>query len=243
MTESPDLLGEPIASAADAAARRDDVVAHVREHAGKLAYELARLQGGDYGRRSFKTEGGEWTVKYEAGDLEFLRFEGRAGRDVYVVSTKQPPEPEALAAAMQHYPDLVDAFNEYVESLEDVLDDVPEDVPDIASVEHVVAERDRLLSRVDDAADEMAAQLHRIEGDDYGTYAATVDGTRWELKRDVDRASYVRVGGEGGVYLVSQYGPPSVTDVRRHVTGFRGFVDAFNDEIASLHGDLDDVEL
>ncbi|GGL47671.1 hypothetical protein [Halocalculus aciditolerans] len=243
MTESPDLDVPAVASAEDAAARRDEVVAWVREHAGKMAYELARLQGGDYGRRSFKTEGGEWTVKYEAGELEFLRFEGRAGRDVYVVSTQQPPEPEGVAAAMKHYPDLVAAFNEHVASLEHVLDDVPDDVPEIASAEAVVAERDRLLSPVEEAADEMAAQLHRVESDDYGTYAATVNGTRWELKRDVDRASYVRVGGEGGVYLVSQYGPPSVSDTRRHAAGFRDFVDAFNDEIASLHADLDDVEL
>ena len=231
-----------VTETADAVERRDEVVASVTEHAGRIARELALLQGGDYGQSSFGTDAGEWTVKYEGGDLEFLRFEG-AGLDVYVVSTKQPPDPEDLAAAMADYDGLVAAFNEYVESLAGVLDDVESDVPEVASAEGVVAERDRLLAPVEAAADEMAAQLHRVEGGDYGSFAATVDGTRWELKREVDQASYVRVGGEGGVYLVSQYGAPAARDVRRHVGGFGGFVEAFNDEVAALHDDLATVEL
>jgi len=103
----------------------------VRQHAGQAARELARLRGGDYGRESFNTDGGEWTLKYEAGDIEFLRFEGRAGVDVYVISTQQPPEPEPLATAMAHYADFVAAFNDYVRGLDGVLDDVPTDFPDV----------------------------------------------------------------------------------------------------------------
>jgi hypothetical protein len=41
----------------------------------------------------------------------------------------------------------------------------------------------------------MAGELHRYEMDEYGTFAARVDGTRWELKREGSRTSYLRVGG------------------------------------------------
>ncbi|GGM56978.1 hypothetical protein J2752_000934 [Halarchaeum rubridurum] len=233
----------PVPTADAAAAERDRVVARVREHAGRLARELARLQGGDYGRRTFRVEGGEWTLKYEAGDLDFLRFEGRAGLDVYVVSTKTDPEIPDLAAAMDHYEAFVAAFADYVDSLGGVLDGVPETVPDVASTGDVAAERDRLVSRMREAADRMAAELHRVEPTEYGTFAATVEGTRWELKREADRASYVRAGGEGGVYLVSQYAPPSPGDVRTYAPGFRGFVEAFNAEVDELGDALDGVEL
>ncbi|MFB6077520.1 MAG: hypothetical protein ABEJ80_00905 [Halarchaeum sp.] len=230
-------------SADDAAAARDDVAARVREHAGRLARELARLQGGDYGRRTFRVDGGEWTLKYEAGDVDFLRFEGRSGLDVYVVSSKAAPDPDDLAAAMAHYPALVDAFAEYVAAREDVLDGVPDEFPPVASTGDIAAERDRIVARIRETADRMAAELHRVEPTDYGTFSATVDGTRWELKRDVDTVSYLRVGGEGGVYLVSQYAPPAPGDVREYAPRFAGFVDAFNDEIAELGDSLDGVEL
>jgi hypothetical protein len=219
--------------------RREEVVERVRQHAGQTARELARLQGGDYGRETFRTEGGEWTLKYEAGDLEFLRFEGQAGVDVYVISTQQPPEPKPLATAMAHYADFVVAFNDYVRGLDGVLDDVPE----VASGASVVETRDRIVARIRAAADGMAATLYRVEGTEYGTFAASVEGTRWELKREADSAAYVRVGGEAGVYLVSQYGAPSARDVRAYAEGFRGFVAAFDEDVASLADDLDAVSL
>ena len=230
------------ASGADVAGERDRVAARVREHAGRLAGELARLQGGDYGRRTFRTEGGEWTLKYEAGDVEFLRFEGRSGLDVYVVSAKAAPDPAELARAMDHYGAFVSAFADYVDSLAGVLDGVPEEFPEVASTSAVAAERERVVARIRETADRMASELHRVEPTEYGTFDARVDGTRWELKREVDRASYVRVGGEGGVYLVSQYAPPSPGDVREHAPGFAGFVAAFNDAVAELGDALDGVE-
>lgn len=223
--------------------RRDEVVARVRDHAGRLARELALLQGGDYGRRTFRVDGGEWTVKYEGGDLQFLRFEGRSGLDVYVVSTQQPPDPAELAAALAHYDDLVAAFNDYVRGLDGVLDDAPTEFPAVTSAERVVAERDRLVERIRGVADRMAATLHRVESTEYGTWAARVNGARWELKREADRASYLRVGGEGGVYLVSQYEPPSARDLREHAGDVPALVDAFNDELADLGDSLDDLEL
>ena len=72
------------------AERRDEVVAEVREHAGRIAYELARLQGGEYGRERFETDAGEWTVKHEAGELAFLKFDATHGPEVYVVSRIRP---------------------------------------------------------------------------------------------------------------------------------------------------------
>ncbi|QLC33079.1 hypothetical protein EFA46_002260 [Halarchaeum sp. CBA1220] len=240
MTEG---LDADVPSAEATAAERDAVAARVREHAGRLAYELARLKGGDYGRRTFRTDGGEWTLKYEAGDVDFLRFEGRSGLDVYVVSSKADPDAGELATAMEHYDEFVAAFEEYVASLAGVLDGVPEEFPPVASTGEVAAERDRIVSRIEDAADRMAAELHRVEPTEYGTFTATVDGTRWELKREAASASYVRAGGEGGVYLVSQYAPPSPGDVREYAPGFRGFVEAFNAEVAELSDSLDGVEL
>ncbi|WP_436907592.1 hypothetical protein [Halosimplex marinum] len=228
---------------ADAAAdRRDEVVAAVTDHAGRIARELARLQGGDYGTREFDTDRGTWTLKYEAGDVQYLRFEGR-GADTYVVSTQQPPDPEELAAAMADYDAFVESFNDYVRSLDGVLDDAADDLPEIESVDSVVEARERILSRMREACDQMAQQLHRVEGNDYGTFSARVGSSRWELKWEEGRASYLRVGGEGGVYLLSQYQPPAPKDLRAHADDFSGFVDAFNEHVQEISESLDTVEL
>lgn len=240
MTE---LTDEEVASTEDAAAERDELVARVTDHAGTIARQLALLQGGDYGQRTFDTDDGEWTLKYEAGAIQYLRFDGGPGGETYVVSTKQPPEPEALAAAMADYDAFVESYNEYVASLDGVLDDVDADFPEVASTESVVAQRDRVLNRIRDAADRMALECSRYEGDEYGTFSARVSGTRWELKWDQDGASYLRVGGEGGVYLLSQYEAPSARDVRRLADDFEGFVEAYNDHVEDLDADLSNVSL
>jgi hypothetical protein len=239
MTELFDLSVE---DADEAAERRDEVVARVRSHAGEIARELARLQGGDYGKRTFETGDGEWTVKYEAGDLQFLLFEG--GRsETYVVSTHQPPDPEALAEAMTDYEAFVKSFNRYVESLDGVLDEVPADFPRVASTDSVVAERERILGRVREVCDQIARQLARYEGGEYGTYATRVGGNRWELKWENGATSYLRVGGEGGIYLLSQYEQPSAHDVRSLAEDVPLFVGAFNDYVDDLDASLDGVSL
>ncbi len=225
------------------AARRDEVVAAVRDHAGRVAYALAKLQGGDYGQRTFDTDRGKWTVKYEAGDLEYLRFSPKSGSDVYVISTKQPPEPEELATAIQDYAGFVDAYNDYVASLDGVLDDVSTEFPALEPSDGVVAERDRIVGRIREVCNSIAHALHRYEGGDYGTFTARVEGTRWELKWDDEGASYLRVGGEGGIYLLSQYEPPAAPDIRELAPAFRGFVEAYNDHVDELEADLERVEL
>ncbi|WP_415379634.1 hypothetical protein [Halosimplex sp. TS25] len=228
---------------ADAAAeRRDEVVADVTDHAGRIARELARLQGGDYGQREFETDRGTWTLKYEAGDVQYLRYEGR-GADVYVVSTQQPPEPEALAEAMVDYDAFVESFNEYVRSLDGVLDEAAGDLPEIESVDSVVEARERILSRMRETCNQMAQQLNRVEGNDYGSFSARIGSSRWELKWEEGRASYLRVGGEGGVYVLSQYQPPAPKDLRAHVDDFPAFVDAFNEHVAEISETLDTVSL
>lgn len=236
----------PPADPADAGAvaqQRDELVAAVRDHAGRVAYQLARLEGGDYGSATIDTDSAEWTVKYEAGDLEYLRFSPGRGDDVYVVSTKQPPEPDPLADALQDYDAFVAGFNDFVASHEGVLDDVDTDFPAVGSTDGVVAERDRVLGRIREVCDEIARQLQRYEGGDYGTFTERVDGTRWELKWDRDGAAYLRVGGSGGLYLLSQYEPPSATDIREYAPLFRAFVEAYNDHVDSLESDLATVEL
>jgi hypothetical protein len=225
------------------AARRDEVLAAVGDHAGRIAYNLARLQGGDYGQRSFSTDEGEWTVKHEAGDLEYLRYEPRGGGETYVVSTQQPAEPEPLARALEDYDAFVAAYNEYVDSLDGMLEGVDDGFPAVESTDAVVDERDRIVGRIEECCNTMAGELQRYEGTDYGTFSARVDATRWELKWDSDGASYLRVGGSGGVYLVSQYGPPSATDVREYAPAFGGFVDAYNDHVADLELALAQIEL
>lgn len=236
-----DRIDLPITETTDVAARRDDIVTAVTEHAGRIARELARLQGGDYGSRDFDTSTATWTVKYEGGDIQYLRYDG--GRDeVYVVSEHTPPSPEDLAEALRDYGAFVEAYNSFVESLGGVLDDVDVDLPDVASTETVVAERDRVLDRVRAVANDIAGQLHRVEGTEYGTFAARLDGTRWELKRERDRVSYLRVGGEGGVYLLSQYQHPAAADVRELAGDLSAFVAAFNEHAADLDTGLSDVD-
>jgi hypothetical protein len=239
MTELFDL---PVDSAENATERRDEVVSRVRDHAGEIARELALLQGGDYGKRTFETSDGEWTVKYEAGQLQFLLFEG--GRsETYVVSTHQPPDPEALAEAMTDYEAFVQSFNRYVESLDGVLDDVATEFPEVSSTESVVAERGRILGRVRDVADQIARQLARYEGGEYGTFSTRAAGSRWELKWENATTSYLRVGGEGGIYLLSQYEQPSAHDVRSLAEDVPMFVEAFNDHVDDLEASLDGVSL
>ncbi|WP_255197128.1 hypothetical protein [Halorarius litoreus] len=223
--------------------QRDEVVAAVRDHAGRIAYGLAKLQGGDYGQREFKTAGGVWTVKYEGGDLQYLRFKPKSGSETYVVSTKQPPDPEALATALTDYDAFVAAFNDHVASLDGVLDDVATEFPALESTDTVVAERDRIVARIREVCDTMAGELHRYEGTDYGTFAARVDGTRWELKWEASSASYLRAGGSGGVYVLSQYEPPSAVDLREYVPRFEGFVEAYNDHVRDLELDLREITL
>ncbi len=236
-------LDEAVVGTEAATARRDEVVERVREHAGGIARQLAILQGGDYGSETFGTDAGTWTVKYEAGALEYLRFERSGGRETYVVSTHQPPDPEDLADALRDYDAFVDAYDEYVESLEGVLDGVTDEFPEVASTETVAAERDRIVGRIRECADEMAGQLRRAEGAEYGRWTTTVDGTRWELKWEAGRAQYLRVGGEDGVYLLSQYAPPSAADVRELAPRVAGFVEAFNEHVAALEADLAGVSV
>lgn len=235
-------LDADVVGTEDAAEHRDDVVDAVTEHAGRMARGLARIKGGDYGKEDFETDAGTWTLKFEAGDVDYLRFDAR-GTETYVVSTQQPPEPEALAHAMSDYDAFVESFNEYVQSLEGVLDDVSTEYPDIASVDDAVAERERVLSQMREATNVMAQQLHRFEGDDYGSFSARVNGSRWELKWEEGRTSYLRVGGEGGIYVLSQYGPPSARDLRANADDFAGFVEAFNEHVSEISDSLSTVSL
>ncbi len=240
MTDVSDI---PTSDPEDAARRRDDLVSRVTDHAGEIARGLALVQGGDYGDRTFQTDAGEWTLKYEAGAVQYLRFDPRSGEPVYVVSTKQPPEPAALARALSDYDAFVAAYNEYVASLSGLLDEVREGFPEPISTESVAAERDRIVDRIEETSDAIAGQLHRLDGSEYETFTVRVSGTRWELKREGDVAAYLRIGGEGGTYLLSQYGPPAPDVVRDHAEGFAGFVDAYNEHVSDLGVSLSRVEI
>lgn len=225
------------------AARRDELAAAVRDHAGGIAYQLARLQGGDYGREMFTTSDGKWTVKHEAGDLDFLHFDPKKGTEIYVVSQKSEPDPEQLSQALENYGAFVRAFNDYVAEQEALLRDIDAAFPEAATTADAVAERRRVLDRIEEVADRIAGELHRYEGGEYGTFAARVEGERWELNWDRDGVSYLRVGGSDGVYLVSQYAAPEASDLRRYAPSFAAFVEAYNEEVAALERTLERVEL
>ena len=244
MTTQADLgIDLDVRDAAAVAERRDELVAAVRDHAGQIAYQLARLQGGDYGRETLSTPGGEWTVKHEAGELEFLLFSPKSGSDTYVISTKQPPDPADLAAALDDYAAFVAAWNEHVDSLSGVLDGVSAEFPEPATTDGLVAERDRVLDAIRETCAVIAGEIHRYEGDDYGTFTTRVGGDRWELKYDEGSVSYLRIGGSGGLYLLSQYGAPSAADVREYADRFRGFVEAYNEFVEGLESDLERVSV
>lgn len=231
-----DVVGE------EAAVRtRDELLEEVTAHADRVAWQLSLLQGGDYGDETFTTEGGTWTLKYEGGAVQYLRFRD-GGEETYVVSTKRPPEPEALAAALADYGNFVAAFNEYVADLEGVLDGVETAFPDVASTEDIAARRDEILTTVREYADTMAGELHRVGGADYGTFETRVDGTPWELKWEEGRCQYLRVGGEGGIYLLSQYSPPAARDLRAHVDDVAGFVEAYNEHVAAVSESLRTID-
>lgn len=162
---------------------------------------------------------------------------------MYVISTQQPPDPADLATALDDYANFVAAWNEWVGSLSGVLDGVSAEFPEPDSTDGIVAERDRVLDRVRETCSVMAGEIYRYEGDNYGTFTARVDGDRWELKWDEGTVSYLRVGGSGGLYILSQYEAPSAADVREYADSFRGFVEAYNEFVAELESDLAAVEL
>ena len=240
MTEGTDA---EIAALDDVTERRDEIVSQVTEHAGRIARELALLRGGDFGQSTFDTAAGTWTLKYDGGDLQYLRFEGNSGQETYVVSTRQQPDPDELADAMADYAAFVEAYNRYVASLDGVLDDVSTEFPDVASTESVASERDRIVARIRDVANAMAGELHRADGGSYGTYATRIDGKRWEVKWEDGVASYLRVGGEGGTYLLSQYEPPSVSELLAVAGEVPAFVEAFNEHVSGLDAELSTVSL
>lgn len=223
--------------------RREELLAALKNHAGQVAYNVARIQGGDYGRHSFSTVRGEWTVKHEAGELDFLLYDPRGASEIYVVSTQSTIDPESLTQALDDYEEFVAAYNEWVTSLDGYLDDIDGDYPAIDSAEQVAAERDRLVETIESACEQMAGELYRYEGTDFGTFTERIDGTRWELKREKDSPSYLRVGGTGGVYLLSQYGQPAATDVREYAPRFSGFLEAYNSHVATLELDLTEIDL
>lgn len=235
-----DGLETDVEGTSEIAEQRDEVAARVRAHAGEIARELAVLQGGDYGQETFDTAGGRWTLKYDAGDVQYLRFDPKSGPETYVVSSKHPPAPDALETAMADYGAFVASYNEYVRSFDGLFEAVPDDVPEVESTAELAAERDRIVDRIRAVGDAMAGQLHRYD-DEYGTYATTVSGTRWELKWDGDVASYLRVGGADGIYLLSQYGPPAAPDLRRLADDVPAFVAAFNDHVGDLEADLEEI--
>jgi len=239
------VAGLDLTNASTAAIRdkREELLEAVSSHAGEIARELALLEGGDYGRRTFSTDRGEWTVKYEAGRLEFLLFESRGGAEIYVISTKQPPDPADLRDGLVDYAAFVESYNEFVASREGMLDDIEPVFPEVRSTEAIVADRDRIVAAIHEVATEIAQQCYRYEGTDYGMFRRTVDGTRWELKWEEGQVSYLRVGGEGGIYLLSQYSPPSAPDVRTLAGDVDGFVAAFNEWVDELEADLARVSL
>ena len=214
----------------------------VREHAGEIARSLAVLNGGDYGSETFETDAGSWTLKYDAGDVDYLRYEPRSGEDTYVVTDREPPSTDRLVDALADYDAFVDAFASHVDATDGLLDEVDTDFPAVASTAELAADRDRLCGRIRAVADEMAGQLARIDGE-YGTFATTISGTRWELKWDEERASYLRVGGSDGTYVLSQYSPPTPRELARHVEDVPDFVAAFNDHVGDLESELAGVSL
>lgn len=123
-TDADVMEDAEVAETAEIVERRNEIATRVREHASRTARRLALLDGGDYGTHSFSTDGGEWTLKYEAGDVEYLRFKPKSGSGIYAVSTKQPPEPDALATPMDDCPALIESYNEHVRELNEGLSEV-----------------------------------------------------------------------------------------------------------------------
>jgi quinol monooxygenase YgiN len=240
MTEWPPV--DPTDAAA-VAEKRDELAAAVRDHAGAIAYQIAKLQGGDYGREEFKTSNGTWTVKHEAGDLDFLHYKPKSGSEIYVVSQKSEPDAAELSTALEAYGAFVRAFNDYVAETEATLAGIETELPEAETTEAAVQQRHEVLSRIEEVANRIAGELHRYEGGEYGTFSARIEGERWELNWDRDGVSYLRVGGSDGVYLVSQYAPPSASDLRRYAPTFGAFVEAYNEDVASQERTLEDVEL
>jgi len=144
---------------------------------------------------------------------------------------------------MEDYPALVETFNRWMDRLEQDLATVEADLEDaqlaVASPAPVTEARDQIHERLEDLGEEIAAGVQAIKGEEYGTFSVAIDDDRWELKYDDDGSvSYLRVGGRGGTYLISQYGPPSPSALISHMDEIVRFVETYNDWVAEQAADL-----
>ena len=208
-------------------------------HEQRFGQPVAAFVSDYAGANASLTEDGYLTAE---GEIDFAPAE----ETVIVVDSRASLPSGPVAVPFSDRDDaaaFVDAYDEYVAAAEETLAGVTTEVPEARTTENAVAERRRVLDRVEELCDRIAGELHRFEGGDYGTYAERIDGLRWELNWDRDGVSYLRVGGSDGVYLVSQYQPPAASDVRQFVPKFPAFVDAYNEHVADLEATLEPVEL
>lgn len=213
---------------------RDSVVNAVERHASTMAEGVHDLKGG-YGKIAFGVEKGRWVLKYsDDGDLEYLRFESEQGREIYVVSTREPAGPGDIVEAMDQYPGLVEAYNDWIERLEDSLEataDSLKSLPDVGAADDALDRRDEVVESIEEIGESLAEQLHNVSGDQYGTYSTKIDGETWEIKYDGNSAEWLRIGGRGGTYLISQYDPPSPSTLEEYASGLETFVEDVNEHL------------
>lgn len=212
-------------------AQRDAILEQVADQIGDMAEGFYRIDGSSYGTLNVPVDGGKWTLKQEDGSVSYLRFESEAGNRIYVLTEREPPSPDALLQAMEHYPALIEGFNDWIDRLTEDIADLVETVRSTPAVESV----DTLTGKRDDVADEIrtlgnavADAVRQIGDRRYGTFKASIGEKTWELKYDKDSVEYLRVGGRRGTYLISKYDPPSPSSLKKYAPELPAFVEAVN---------------
>lgn len=236
MTADADL-----ASTDQVTAITDELRTLVADHADRIAAEYSQISGTDTGTLTLTTDTGEWTLKYTEGQTEWLRYDPT---DTYVISTKQPPGARALVDALEDYPAMVDAFNDYIHHLTTQADALRTDLtdergpPDIASTDAIQETREAIIASVRADANVIASEHQQVVGDDSGTFTASIDNATWELKWSAETVDWLRVGGRRGTYLISQYEPPTIDELDRLMQDYPAFIDAWNQYVDSAAATL-----
>lgn len=214
--------------------RRDALVADIKDHARALADAFTDLYGDD-ATVTLHTDDAEWTLQLDDGSVRYLKYEDDNAGEVYVISEYEPPEPAELHAALQDFPELIDAAEDLLDQSETQLSSAEDRVADAedrvetAGVDERAAEiaehRDGIVADLEALCEDLADAYASAADSQYGTLKVSNSAEhKWELKFDDYGSSveYLRVNDN--TYLISKYDNPSPSTIKKYIDDLDGFV-------------------
>lgn len=204
----------------------NNVLNTLTEHANEITRVLHDIRGSDYGTWSSDVNGNKWTIKHEDGDVEWLR-QTTENDERYVISTRDTPNPDTVADALQDYPQFVDQFNDWVASINNTIDTAEDTLNNVETVEsdEVVEQRDELADDALQVAHDLAETIQNVTNSDSGTFTANINDNEWVLKYHKNgKAKYLQIDGR----YVLGYESPHPRYLNIVIEDFSEFVNRVN---------------